>query len=157
MGAVNHTQQSRARVIEGFVQTGRVDKACELAGVSRGCHYLWLKDDPEYAKAFAEARRSAVQSLIDEATRRAVEGVERPVGVAGEAVMVREYSDRLLEFLIKGQAPETYGDRFRAELSGPDGGPVAHKITIEVVDSPRSLAAPVAQLAIEGQVTPEED
>ena len=117
MPGLQHDEQSRARVLEYFAATGRIDKACELAGVARGCHYMWLRRFPDYARAFQVAKAMATQVLVDEATRRAVEGVERPTMVAGQVVMVREYSDRLLEFLIKGQAPEIYGDRFKGEIS----------------------------------------
>jgi hypothetical protein len=123
--------QSRARVIELYVITGRVDEACRLAGVDRSAHYDWLRDDPGYAAKFLAAEPQAAQTLIDEATRRAVEGVDKPVTVAGKAVKVREYSDRLLEFLIKGRRPEIYGDRFKAELTGKDGDAIQHKVIVE--------------------------
>jgi hypothetical protein len=34
---------------------------------------------------------------------------------------VREYSDTLLIFLLKGRNPAIFGDRFRQEHSGLDG------------------------------------
>ena len=51
--------------------------------------------------------------LEAEAHRRAVEGVEEPVGwYKGQAGgTVRRYSDVLLMFLLKGVLPERYKDR----------------------------------------------
>jgi hypothetical protein len=37
---------------------------------------------------------------------------------------LREYSDTLLMFLLKGLLPERYRDRVKAEISGPAGGPI---------------------------------
>ena len=59
-----------------------------------------------------------VEELEAEVYRRAVIGVERPITVAGERVMVREYSDRLLMFLLKAEKPEKYRDRREVKHSG---------------------------------------
>lgn len=54
--------------------------------------------------------------LEQEAYRRAVEGVEEPVYQGGELVgTVRRYSDKLLEFLLRGRRPQVY-----RENAGPD-------------------------------------
>ena len=60
--------------------------------------------------AFVAAQDEAVQVLEDEAVRRAYEGVEKPVTVAGQREFVREYSDTLLIFLLKGARPQKYRD-----------------------------------------------
>jgi hypothetical protein len=76
-----------------------------MAGIDRGTHYDWLKADPGYKAAFEDVQDQAAQALEDEAVRRAYEGVERPVYQGGEKVgVVREYSDTLLIFLLKGAA-----------------------------------------------------
>ena len=50
----------------------------------------------------------AADILEDEVDRRAVEGVEKPVGwhKGKPGGYVREYSDTLLIFLLKGDRPE---------------------------------------------------
>ena len=77
--------------------------AAQAAGVHRSRHYDWLKKDPAYVSAFVAAQDEAVQALEDEAVRRAYEGVEKPVTVAGQREFVREYSDTLLIFLLRGR------------------------------------------------------
>ena len=59
------------------------------------------------------AQECAADVLEAEACRRAVEGVEKPVGwYKGEpGGYVREYSDILTIFLLKGLRPEKYRDR----------------------------------------------
>jgi hypothetical protein len=83
-----------------------------MAGIDRGTHYDWLKADPGYKAAFEAVQDQAAQSLEDEAVRRAYEGVERPVTVAGKRELVREYSDTLLIFLLKGLRPAKYRERY---------------------------------------------
>ncbi len=114
MGAVRHTPQSRARVLEEFAKCGRVDLACERVGIDRSTHYNWMRMEPEYAAAFQVARQQAIDYLEDMAHKRATDD-DQP-------------SDRLLEFLLKGLRPDVYGDRMKAEHSGPAGGPVQHRV-----------------------------
>ena len=84
--------------LAAFRATGNVRLACKATSVGRSSHYRWLEKDPEYREAFELAKEDAADILEAEAYRRAVEGVEEPVGwykgVPGG--MVREYSDILL-------------------------------------------------------------
>jgi hypothetical protein len=94
---------------------GTVLKAAETAGVKRTAHYHWLKTDPEYAEAFEEAERLSADLLADEAYKRAVEGVRKPVYHKGEVVGYETvYSDVLLMFLAKARNRQKYDDRAAA-------------------------------------------
>jgi len=105
--------------LAAYAECGTITQAAEIAGIDRVTHYRWLKDDPEYAKAFEEAHEKSVERLEQEARRRAVEGWEEPVFHKGKVVgKVRKYSDTLLIFLLKGAAPEKYKDRVANEHSG---------------------------------------
>jgi len=87
----------------------------------------WLNDDPEFNKAWQQARSNVIESLEREAIRRARDGVMEPVVSNGRVVMdprdatkplqVRVYSDRLMEFLLKGNKREIYGDKVQAEVN----------------------------------------
>ncbi len=101
-----------------FRETGNVSLACEVAKVGRSSHYRWLGMHPEYREAFELAKLQAADVLEDEAHRRAVEGVEEPVGwYKGEpGGYVRRYSDVLLMFQLKALRPEKY--RERVEMRG---------------------------------------
>lgn len=98
--------------------------ACAAAGCERTAHYRWLKDYPEYAKAFEEAREEVAGLLEDEAVRRAYRGTVKPTSIAGKLVMVTEFSDRLLEFLLKCRNRPVFGDRASLEHTGPGGKPL---------------------------------
>lgn len=99
--------------LAAYEKGGRVDKAAEAAGIDRTSHYYWLRTDTDYKAAFEESEVIVGQNLMDEAVRRAMEGWEEPVTVAGQAVMVRKFSDRLLERLLEAHHPE----KFRANLA----------------------------------------
>lgn len=116
MAPPKKAQATREAFLQHYEDTGRVNLACERAGIGKRTHYNWLERDPAYSKQFEKSRKIAVQLLEDEAHRRAVEGIERRRGKSA----VREYSDTLLIFLLKGAQPEKYRERY--EHSGAGGG-----------------------------------
>ena len=110
--------------LAAYSETGNITRAAELSKCSRRQHYRWLAD-PAYAKEFAEAEEQAADRLEQEARRRAVEGTQKPVFYKGEQCgIIREYSDILLIFLLKGIRPEKYKERFASEHTGKSGGPI---------------------------------
>jgi len=110
--------------LAAFRETCNVRLACESAGVGRSSHYRWLDEDPEYRRAFEDAREDAVDLLEAEARRRALEGWEEPAGWYRGKLggTVRRYSDALTIFLLKGHRPETYRERvdFHGALASID-------------------------------------
>lgn len=111
---------------------GNVTKACESAGIGRRSAYEWREADPEFAAEWDEAVEAGTEELEEEARRRAFSGVDEPVFYQGEVCgEVRKYSDTLLIFLLKGRRPEKYRENIKAELGGPDGGPVIVKVVYD--------------------------
>lgn len=99
-----------------------ISRAAQVAGVTYGTVLGWRHDDPEFARRFDEAVIEGNGRLEDEAVRRAVEGVDRPVfGRVGQVGVVTEYSDRLLEFLMRGRI-DKFKERRDVSLRTPDGG-----------------------------------
>lgn len=111
----------QAAFLDAFRQTGNISTAAKLAEVDRKEHYRWLEAGGDYPQQFEDATETAADGLEAEARRRAVEGVEEPVGwFKGEpGGYVRKYSDTLLIFLLKGARPEKYRERY--EHTGKDG------------------------------------
>jgi len=99
--------------------------------MDRMLHYRWLLEDPEYVTQFMVAKERGADALEDEAIRRAHEGMEtdktRP-GPNGEPVVIRQYSDLLMIFLLKGMRPQKYRDN--VEVTGAGGGPVTAAIQV---------------------------
>jgi len=97
--AIQHARQRALLLV--YAQSLQVSKACQHAGVSRPLHYHWLKHDPTYAAAFAEAQQLGTTWLEDVAIERATTG-DKP-------------SDVLLMFLLKAAKPDKYRDLPRRE------------------------------------------
>ena len=131
----------RKRFLAAFAECGMVYAAARAAKVSKSLHYVWLKEDPDYANAFENAREQANVALEDEAVRRARHGVRRPVlykgrqvHINGEPIWEHEYSDTLLQLLLKGAMPDKYRERSSTEISGPGGGPIS--VDVVYVNAP---------------------
>jgi hypothetical protein len=121
----NFTEIKKNLFLETYEATGNISRSADLSGISCGTHYRWLREDPEYATMFEEAHSRACDALEAEARRRAVEGVEKPVFYRGQIVgCIREYSDRMLELLLKAKKPREFRERVSTEISGPDSGPI---------------------------------
>lgn len=124
------TAKKRSLFLDALAQTGNVSEAATAAAIGRSAAYDWRRDDAAFAADWDAAVDEAADRMEREAFRRAVEGVERPVfgslgqGLgSGEVGRVREYSDTLLIFLLKGARPEKYRERQDVKLQGE----IAHK------------------------------
>ena len=75
--------------------------AAQVAGLARSTAYLFRSQDTEFARQWLEASAEGVDRLEDEAYRRAVEGVKRPMFHGGKKVgEITKYSDFLLGKLL---------------------------------------------------------
>jgi hypothetical protein len=86
------THPKKIKFLAAFAVCGSVRKAAEIAEIHRRTHYDWM-DQPgdegdSYRKAFSDARLEACEALEDEARRRAIDGVDRPVLFQGKPVFV---------------------------------------------------------------------
>jgi hypothetical protein len=129
----------KARFLDALSKLGNVRAAAEIAGVDRSTAYRARsargKAAERFCAAWDEALEEAYDRLEQEAWRRAIVGTQRPVFHKGEPVgTVTEYSDRLLELLLRAHRPGKYELRQRLEHSGPGGGPIA-------IDEPRDELA----------------
>jgi hypothetical protein len=128
--------------LAAFSICGRIREAARAAMVCREVHHKWMRERPEYPALFAEAKQKAAENLEDEAVERATVGVFEPTTYQGKFVFpvigqrkdaktgelkpifskvpygIWKKSDRLLEFLLKGQKPEVYRERQSVEHSG---------------------------------------
>ena len=95
--------------------------AASEAGICRQSAYEWRAADADFRAEWNLAYAAGADALEAAAQRRAVQGVERPVLYQGRPVfaadgtplLIREYSDTLLIFLLKSRSPERYCDRAR--------------------------------------------
>ncbi len=108
-------------------------RAAAEAKISTRTLATWRTEDKEFNAACKKAIDDGTDQFEDEARRRAVEGVDRPVFQQGECVgFTREYSDSLMSMMLGGRRPDVYGKQ-RVEMSGPEGGAIKHEIEVTFV------------------------
>jgi hypothetical protein len=100
----------RIPFIEALTKSPSVTHAAVVAGIDRSTAYREYNNDPAFADLWEDAVNAAIELAEHELYRRAVEGVDKPVTVAGEREIVKEYSDTLLIFFLKTRKPDTYRD-----------------------------------------------
>lgn len=128
----NISPETRAKqnlFLEQYVIEGTISHAARKLKMSTNLHYDWLNSDPTYPERFKAAYRECAEMLEREARRRAIEGVNEPIGwYRGEpGGFVTKYSDVLLIFLLKGAMPDKYKDR------------IDHSGRVEIDNSPIPL------------------
>ena len=129
MNKSRKTGKTRQAFLEALAEGASVSKSATAAGVARSAVYRWRDDDAVFKAAWVEAYEIGADTLEDEAIRRGRDGVEKPLAHHGEltGAVVVEYSDRMLELMLKARRPSVYRERSSVEVSGPDGGPIEHK------------------------------
>lgn len=124
-----------------YAESCNVVLAARAAKIARALHYYWLDTDPDYARAFEQAKRQAVDILEAAAMRRAVSGVPRyrvnggtivRNPKTGRPIIERHYSDMLLKTLLEANAPEKYRRAFVAAVED-DGARVAGRTRADVI------------------------
>jgi hypothetical protein len=119
----------KPKFLEQLREHANVSKAAREAVVTRQMAYH-ERQGHKALELWDDAIEEGVDNAEEEAYRRAVHGVEKPVHYQGERVdKIQEFSDTLLIFLLKGRRSQIYGDK--KKLVGPDEGPIQ---VIEVID-----------------------
>jgi hypothetical protein len=129
---VRLTERLRKRFLDVLRETCNVSEAARCCGVSRRVAYNHREADPAFRKEWDEAVEETIDKLEREAWRRGVEGVDRPVTFQGEITATyKEYSDRMLELLLKAHRPEKYKERVENQHTGKDRAPLFPELTDE--------------------------
>lgn len=120
------TQLTLEKVREVFLaalaETCSVSRSAKKAKVARSMVYEWREADPKFRAKWNKAIEMGVDALEDEAIRRAVQGVLKPIYQGGVKVgTIRQYSDTLMALLLKGHMPEKYRERTDLKVSGTLG------------------------------------
>jgi len=150
------TEALQRAFLNAYAVHGVISIAARDAGVRRQTVLDWSKADPGFAERMAQAKEEATDMLEREAVRRAAEGWEEPVFQGGREVgAVRKYSDAMLALVLKANRPKLYRENIRAEVSGPDGGPILHELLGNMDDHERILLRKVLEDAIRAQAESE--
>lgn len=148
------TQKKKDAFLQALADTGNVEVAAKRVSTAKQTLYWHRKRDAVFARAWQEALETAMDAVLEpEAVRRAVTGVLKPVYQGGEKVgAVREYSDTLLIFLLKGGKPHKYKDRVDLTF---DIRALARKVAAELGIDPVALIAEAEALLAEGTLITE--
>ncbi len=105
-------ERARRVFLEALQRTGMVGISADAAGVRHQTVYRMTKKNEYFAEMYQEALCAYRDGIEKEAHRRAVDGVKKGVWYRGARVGTeREYSDSLMQTLLKGNRPEKYRDR----------------------------------------------
>lgn len=117
--AVVISDRRKKLFLDILARTGKVAHSARMAGYSDSSHVQRCKrNDPEFAEAWELAIEASMDTLEDEAIRRARDGVDKPVFYKGRVVgHEKQYSDQLTMFLLKGNRPDRY-NRSNVDISG---------------------------------------
>ncbi len=100
------TLELRAIFLDGLATTGVVVKAARVIGRSTACCYNLRQRDAGFAAQWQQALDQYSDTLRAIAIERAVKGVTKTIYHLGKPVGTqREYSDRLLMFLLERHPP----------------------------------------------------
>jgi len=103
------TAAKQAKFLENLAENGIISAAAKACGLSRRTLYDWRAADLAFAAAWDEALQIGLDTLQDEAIRRAVVGEELPQFFNGpRRITPRKYSDLLLMFLLRHHRPQQY-------------------------------------------------
>jgi len=107
----------RAAFLEGLRQAASVTKACAVSGLPYSTAYAWRAADEAFAVDWDAAVEQGTDRIEDEAVRRAVDGVQRPIYQGGKLVgHETQFSDRLVELMLKARRPDKFKDRTAVEI-----------------------------------------
>jgi len=102
-----------------------ITACCKLLGIAVENIRRARVKDPEFDEAVKNAIEEGYDMLEEEARRRAVDGVDRPVFFQGEQCgVIREYSDQLLITLLKANRPKKYNPGVDIKFGAKDGDKV---------------------------------
>lgn len=123
------TPERRELFFQVLEDTCSPKQAAAAAGISRQTAFYHKANDIEFRTRWEKAIEVALDSLLDEAYRRAAIGYDEPVihqgrlattadPTTGEErpLTVRKHSDRLLEVLLKFRYGEQMADRLRVKV-----------------------------------------
>jgi hypothetical protein len=145
----NAPQGWQPAFLAALIQTGRVLRALEAAGISKSAAYEQRQKDEAFRKAWDEALLESAAVLEEEARRRAIDGVQRLKFHEGLMITVplmdeqgnfilddkgerqyvpyieHQYSDKLLIELLRANNPTKFNHRVQIQQSGGDVPPGA--------------------------------
>lgn len=134
------TEARRQKFLDVLSRTANVTAAAAAVRKAKATAYALRQRDPDFAREWAQAITISMDELEAVAFERARNGTEKLIVRGGDTLCIREYSDRLLMFMLSRRKPEAY-----AELTGPRGDVVRERELCDEIET--RLAAVEARRA----------
>lgn len=107
--------------------------------------FLWLRTHSEFSEQYAKAKAEAADALVEEILDISDDGSNDWMAsndpenagyrTNGEAIQRSRLRVDTRKWIASKLKPKKYGDRVTQEVTGPNGGPLEHRVTrIELVD-----------------------
>lgn len=143
---------TQRKFLDAFLKTARIKAAADAVGIDRQLHYRdWLKDErykKAYEAVYAELeKRNADESLeiieelsdpmrgwTEEVVEEEVEPVKNPETGETEMRVTKAKRRRVKRFSVAAalwRGNRYHGNPARLEVSGPGGGPIEGKMSLE--------------------------
>jgi hypothetical protein len=137
------TLDRRTAFLETLSKTANVTAAAATVGKSTSGAYQLRQRDRKFAADWDRAIESAMDQLVAVALERALNGtMKEVVRGSGETVSIREYSDRLLMFMLSQRRPQAY-----SRLAGPQGDIASERaVAGEMLRRARAIAGTQASI-----------
>lgn len=125
------------RFLASFIENGGdISSACQVAGVSIATILTWKVNNPEFQRAFNQAKDLSTVILESEAVKRATVGEQVPVFHQGRVVGTKvEKSDTLLTFLLKARKPDEYGDKNKVIIQSDNSKDITDVLAQAISDT----------------------
>ena len=137
------THDWRPAFLEALARSGNISYSAKLTDIHRNTAMHARKSEPEFKAQMESALEEAADTLELEAWRRAHDGIEKVITVAGKREVVKQYSDTLLIFLLKAIRPDKYRERVNHHHKGDEyriAGGTREERRKEVMDNLMKLA-----------------
>ncbi len=128
-----------------FCLLGATDKRlAELFEVSEVTLNAWKKEHPEFLKSLKEGKELADANVASSLYHRAIgySHAEDDIRALNGGIVItptiKHYppDTAAATLWLKNRQPQVWRDKVDAELSGPNGGPIQHRVALEFVRPP---------------------
>jgi hypothetical protein len=111
--------RKKRKFLAAYAICGQLRETARITGIDTRFHYMWKEKDPNYLPAFEEAKAICADHTEDEIFRRGIAGIDHPLSFKGKLTgdTIKQYSDLLAIFWMKGNRPEKYREDARLQIN----------------------------------------
>lgn len=151
-------ERKKAQFIHYYRQLGLLTKAAEMAGTTTNTIRVYMKQDEEFAAAVQEAEDDFVDSILAEAYKRGIEGIEEPLSYKGHLTgdTVTKKSDAVLLKLLEAKVP---GFSKRLDIDHQhthSGGVLVVEAGLDDLEDWKKTFSPIIEVETQNQLDTEE-